>query len=127
LDFLATPPEGQMLRYQEGQVGTILDRWQAHLLGWLKLAEENSSNVLVVKYEDLDRNPADVTRRVLSFLGLCHPDVILRPDRIGQTVHIPNVREIPFEQREKIREYISGRIGSTCVIKDLYPEVCKRA
>jgi hypothetical protein len=127
LDFLVTAPEGQMLRYQDGQVSTILDRWQAHLLGWLELAEENSSNVLVVKYEDLDRNHADVTRKVLSFLGLSHPDVIQRPDRIGQTVHIPNVREIPFELREKIREYISGRIGSARVVKDLFPEVWKQA
>jgi sulfotransferase family protein len=126
-DFLVTPPEGQMLRYQEAQASTILDRWQAHLLGWLKLAEENSSNVLVVKYEDLDRNHADVTRKVLSFLGLDHPDVIQRPDPIHQTVHIPNVREVPFELREKIREYISGQIDSTCMIKDLYPEVCRRA
>jgi hypothetical protein len=64
---------------------------------------------------------------VLSFLGLSHPDVIQRPDRIGQTVHIPNVREIPFELREKIREYISGRIGSARVVKDLFPEVWKQA
>jgi hypothetical protein len=127
LDFIGTAPEGQMLRYQEGEVGTILDRWQAHLLGWLKLAEENSSNILVVKYEDLDRNHADVTRKVLSFLGLSHPDVVVRPDRIWQTVHIPNVREIPAELRAKIQEYVSERIGSVGVIKDLFPEVCQVA
>jgi hypothetical protein len=123
LDFLSTAPEGQMLRYQNSQIDTILERWKSHVLGWLKLTEENSSNVLLVKYRDLDESHADTTRKVLSFLGLDHQEAIVRPGRMLKTIHIPDWRGTPFEERERIREYVCKWIDRTDAIKDLFPEI----
>jgi Sulfotransferase domain len=122
-DFLSTAPEGQMLRYQNSQIDTILERWKSHVLGWLKLTEENSSNVLLVKYRDLDESHADTTRKVLSFLGLDHQEAIVRPGRMLKTIHIPDWRGTPFEERERIREYVCKWIDRTDAIKDLFPEI----
>lgn len=123
VDFLNAAPEGQMLRYQSVQTGTILDRWKVHLLGWLKIAAENESNILLIKYQDLDQNHELVTKKILSFLNLDAPDVIIRPERVQKTIHIPEFRTISIEEREQIRRSIIEKLGHIEAIEHLFPEL----
>ncbi len=52
LAFAVAEPEGQMLRYQMHQRRNMLDRWAAHVEGWVKAAK-GRSRVRVVRYDDL--------------------------------------------------------------------------
>lgn len=44
--------------------------WWVHTVGWLRAAEENPANVLVVFYEDLVAHRAAAVRRVAQFIGV---------------------------------------------------------
>lgn len=123
IDFLNAVPEGRMLRYQSGQVGTILERWKFHLLAWLDAAAENQANVLIVKFQDLDRSHEAETKKVLSFIGIESPDVILRPDRVVRTTYIPPNQVVSFEEKEQIRKLIVEKIGYVPSIENLFPEL----
>lgn len=123
IDFLNAAPEGRMLRYQGGQIGTILERWKVHLLAWLDAATENQANVLTVKYQDLDRVHEVETKKVLSFIGIESPDFIIRPDRVVRTTYIPPNRVVSFAEREQIRKSIVEKIGYVQAIENLFPEL----
>lgn len=127
IDFLQASPQGQMLRYQSRQADTILDRWTAHLLGWLKAAKENASHILVITYRDLDQNHEAVTKTALSFLALDPPAAIVRPGRAEKTVHVPELRSTSAEEREAIRRLIVEKLGRNEVIENLFPDLYVRA
>ncbi len=55
--------------------------WQEHVLSWLKAAELNRCEMLLVKYEDLFADPAAQVARVAKFLGKS-----LTPDQISRVV-----------------------------------------
>jgi hypothetical protein len=123
IDFLNAAPEGQMLRYQSAQGGTILDRWKLHLLGWLRTAAQNESNILVIRYEDLDRNHEFVVKKILSFLNVDVPEVIIRPERMPRTIHVPEFKPVSLEEKEKIRACIVEKLGDMETIRNLFPEL----
>jgi hypothetical protein len=116
-------PEGLMLRYQSVQAASILERWRLHLLGWMKVAAENKATVLVIKYEDLDRDHGSVTEKVLSFLGTGKRKAIARPDPIANTIYVPRTGVVPSEEREAIRKFVVENIGSLEPTRSLFPEI----
>jgi hypothetical protein len=123
IDFLKAAPEGRMLRYQNGQVDTILERWKLHLLAWCDLAAANPADVLLVRYQDLDRDHMAETKKILSFLDCECPDVIARPDRNVRTVYVPPAPAPSFAEREEIRQLIIAKIGPCAAIEILLPEL----
>ena len=123
IDFLTAAPEGQMLRYQNAQAATILDRWKVHLLGWLKTAAENQSNILLIKYQDLDQHHQQVTKKILSFLNRDAPEIIVRPERIQKTIYVPEFKTISIDQKEQIRNCIVEKLGRVEAIENLFPEL----
>ncbi len=118
LDFLNAPPEGRMIRYQTHVAGTILDRWASHVLGWLKVAE-TEPNVLLVNYDQLDRDHDAVTRKVLRFLAAKCPDTIIRPSPVARTVYVPKAAGPSEADRESVGAYIVKRIGHMKPLSDL--------
>lgn len=123
IDFLNAAPEGQMLRYQNVQTDTILERWKAHLLGWLKAAAENESHILLIKYRDLDENYEQVTKKILTFLNVAAPDVIVRPERVSKTIYVPDFTTISIDEKEAIRNCIVAKLGHMEAIENLFPEL----
>ena len=81
-DFITSPPEGQMMRYQVNSYKTYFDRWANHTSGWLKASQENN-NILVIRYEKLRDQYKSEIKKVLKFID--QPsytiDEIKSPDR----------------------------------------------
>jgi hypothetical protein len=124
-DFVNAPPQGRMVRYQAGAFGTILERWAAHVLGWLKIAE-NEPSVLLMTYDELDRNHDRATRRILSFLGVSCPDAIVRPNPIAQTTYVPKNGRLSDDERARVREHIIQRIGHSEPLTRLFPDLFRQ-
>lgn len=74
LEFASATPAGQLMRYQQTERATMLDRWAAHVGGWTEAADRYE-NVHTVRYEDLD---ADYERA----LGLLGQSLELQPIRM---------------------------------------------
>jgi hypothetical protein len=62
LEFANARPSGALMRYQLTERTTMLDRWAAHVAGWIEAAERYE-HVHAVRYEDLD---ADYERTILD-------------------------------------------------------------
>ena len=103
LDFMLSPPEGQLMRYQMIQHRTLLERWQHHVLGWLRLAEREP-NVMLLRYEDLASDHATATRKVLEFAKQPADQIIMRPEGPEQTVYIPGKRDLFADERDHLME-----------------------
>jgi hypothetical protein len=54
LAFARAEPWGRLMRFQMRQWPSMLERWAAHVEGWLDAAD-GSPRVVVVRYEDLDQ------------------------------------------------------------------------
>ena len=52
VEFAAAPPEGQLMRYQMNQRRTMLDRWAAHVEGWVNAARDRE-RIVVVRFDEL--------------------------------------------------------------------------
>lgn len=122
-DFFNAAPRARMLRYQSSENGSILERWKKNFLGWLDLAAANREHVLVVKYDDLDRDHANETRRVLDFLGCKAPETIARPSRFFQIIYVPPVAPLPPGERELLRRAIAEKLGFCEPVAVMFPEL----
>lgn len=72
-------PCGHMMRYQLQQHANLMQRWAAHVEGWLAAAAA-LPRVLVVRYEDLDTHFAEVVSGFARVLGR-PPQALVRPPR----------------------------------------------
>lgn len=79
LTFARAEPCGYMMRYQLRQHANLMQRWAAHVEGWLEAAAAEP-RVLVVRYEDLDAHFEDVVPGFAWVLGR-PPQAIVRPPR----------------------------------------------
>lgn len=89
LEFATTAPMGRLMRYQYRQYGDMLDRWAAHVQGWLDAAARGA-NIHVVRYEDLADRYEETIARLGAALGLA-PRRVERPSR-GENVVIGGPR-----------------------------------
>lgn len=79
LTFAGAAPAGRVLRYQVQQHATMIQRWAAHVRGWLAVAAEQP-RVVPVRYEDLDVRYEDTVRTFANVLGR-PPQALVRPAR----------------------------------------------
>jgi hypothetical protein len=119
--FANAPPEGRMLRYQFGAINSIIDRWIAHVLGWLKLAQ-SEDNILFVRYRDLDRRHSDTMNKILNFLDVPCPPAISRPDRVAQSVYVPAEATIDEAERARLAELIAVKLRNSDELHGLFPD-----
>lgn len=79
LSLARAEPCGYMMRYQLRQHANLMERWAAHVEGWLEAAA-TQRRILVVRYEDLDAHFAEVVAGFAWQLGQ-PPQAFVRPPR----------------------------------------------
>jgi hypothetical protein len=72
-------PSGGMLHFQKRQYANVLQRWAAHVEGWLAAAEAHSG-IMAVRYEDLDSRYEELMSTLSELLGV-PPQGLVRPAR----------------------------------------------
>ena len=81
LELAAIAPSGAMLRYQKVQYPTILDRWKAHVKGWLTLPEKTRERIIYIRFQDLNLDFKNTVRRIGQRIGKeCHNPIRPRKD-----------------------------------------------
>ena len=114
LTFARAEPCGYMMRYQLRQHANLMQRWAAHVEGWLEAATA-VRRVRPVRFEDLDTQFEEVVHGFAWVLG--HPPrAILRPPRDVNVVaggpHDPTGQGIPPDV-EALRDLCRATIGTT--------------
>jgi hypothetical protein len=114
LTFARSEPCGFMMRYQLRQHPNLMLRWAAHVEGWLEAAAAEP-RVLVVRYEDLDANFAEVVQGFSWILGR-EPQAIVRPPRDINVIPggpaDPTGRGVPPDV-EALRDLCRATVGAT--------------
>ncbi len=111
LSFARSAPWGRIMRYQIGQHNTMLDRWAAHVDGWLDAAATNP-RIVIVRFEDLDAHYEATMRSFAERLGR-PPLAIARPARDYNVIPggpddpacrgvLPDVEELRAHCREQV-------------------------
>lgn len=112
-DFIHSAPCGSMLRYQTKQFDTIIDRWSAHVNGWIEASEKlNSENLLLLNYEILNLKFDFTLEHISNFLDMENKNNV-RPDKEKNTV-LPGpgiVGNYSNYLTEKDLEYIYNKAG----------------
>ena len=111
LEFMMSPPEGHLMRYQSRQYRTMLDRWQHHVLSWLQIAQR-APNVMIVHYDDLKHDHSKTTRQVLEFAEIKAPEIILKPEGLNSTIHVPGGRKLFPEERAHLLDVVRSELVS---------------
>jgi hypothetical protein len=112
VDFALAEPEGQMLRYQMHQRRNLLDRWAAHVNGWIAAAE-NQPRMVVVAYRDLRDNYAETVQRFARVLGEKPRD--LSPPSRTRNVIAGTERPVTERDRMALRQVVASEVGATMV------------
>jgi hypothetical protein len=114
LTFARAEPCGHMMRYQLRQHANLMQRWAAHVEGWLEEAAA-VRRVRVIRFEDLDSRFEEVVQGLAWVLGQ-PPRAILRPSRevnvIAGGPQDPSGRGIPPDV-EGLRDLCRATIGTT--------------
>lgn len=90
-DLMRAQPEGHLMRYQMKQADSMLHRWDAHVNGWLDLADQYGSRgkgIHIVRYEDL-RDDYASTMSKLGESAIGEPPTSLSPPDKNAGVVIP--------------------------------------
>jgi len=107
-DFLMTPQiVGNNKRWEEKEIGMqcLLGKWNDHYRSWTK----NKNNLLLIKYEDLIRNPENELGRDINFLKkyLNVKTDKNKNKKILETTSFENLREM--EQKGLFKEYVLNK------------------
>ena len=95
-----TMPSGALLRYQKVQYGTMWERWQAHVNGWLNLPHGLRARIIYVPFEALRNELETVVRFIALRIGRTAPGVIVRPGKFDRVV-TPDIRkDIPHNSTD---------------------------
>jgi hypothetical protein len=68
-EYIRAPPCGYMMRYQMRQHPNMLERWQAHVDGWMKASDVNP-NIIPIRYEELDEGYERMVGKLAAALNL---------------------------------------------------------
>jgi hypothetical protein len=114
LAFARAEPCGGMMRYQLRQHANLMQRWAAHVEGWLEAATA-ARRVRLIRYEDLDTRFEEVVHEFAWILG--HPPRALqRPSRDVNVIpggpRDPSGRGIPPDVKG-LRDLCRATIGTT--------------
>lgn len=85
-ELMRAEPEGHLMRYQMGQHPSMLHRWQAHVSGWLDLAEKHE-RIVPVAYERLRDDYAAVMMEIAEKVVGMTPQDETPPDRVHNIVN----------------------------------------
>jgi len=79
--------------------------WQRHVASWLDSPIAATSQLLVVRFEDLRRNPVEAFSRIVDFLGVKVDDGLIQ-----QAVHNNRLEKMQEKERqEPVRASVKGR------------------
>lgn len=84
-ELMRSEPEGHMMRYQMRQHPSMLHRWQAHVSGWLELAETHEK-IVPVAYESLRDDYAATMMKVAERVVGMTPQDSNPPDKVHNVV-----------------------------------------
>ena len=93
LNFATSAPMGRLLRLQFRQFDTMLDRWANHVQQWVE-ASSRSTNIHLVKYENLDFHFEDTVNALGAAIGL-KPHQFVRPSRDQNIVRAGDLNFVP--------------------------------
>jgi len=110
VDFALAEPEGQMLRYQMHQRRNLLDRWAAHVEGWLAAAADQQRMVLVA-YRDLKDRYAATAEGFARLLG--EPPRNLTPPSRSRNVISGSDRPMTEQEKMALRQIAVAEVGAT--------------
>jgi hypothetical protein len=79
-DFILSPPQGQLMRYQYKSSENLFNRWANHVNDWVLKSEKNS-NIILVNYDVLSRKFNSEIEKILYKIGVNSPDLIKLPDK----------------------------------------------
>jgi hypothetical protein len=90
--------------------------WQDHVLSFLDSPMARSGDLLLVRYEDMRRNPEEILTQILDFLGVKTDDSVIRDAIAGNSLESmrakeDSVRQSParLEKGTLLRGHKSGR------------------
>ena len=114
-DFVLSPPEGQLMRYQHSSFDTMIARWASHTSDWIK-ASEAHENVIAVSFESLKSSPETCLRKITNKLGVPMSPAFTEPSR-DDYIKGANMTATA-EQLLEVKEVIGAHLSK-------YPEVLK--
>ena len=111
LEFAASAPEGQMLRYQMLQQSNMLHRWAHHVNGWTSAAQ-GRERVIVVRFDQLKNN---YDQTVANFGGLLgrRSGSLAPPSRTANVIHGAPVDRLERPDRDALRALALAEVGET--------------
>ena len=107
-DFVLSPPEGQLMRYQHSSFNTMIARWASHTSEWIK-ASETHENVIAVSFESLRSSPETCLRAITNKLGVPMLPTFTEPSREDyiKGANISATAEQLLEVKDVIRAELS--------------------
>jgi hypothetical protein len=105
-------PAGRLTRYDARPAHTLLQRWAAHVEGWLAAAAD--PRIAVVRYEDLDRRYAETIQDLAGVFGRAPLSPLLRPARDVNVIAMGRTAaEAPVSPAmlESLRAYYRAEVG----------------
>ena len=110
-EIIRAEPAGHMLRYQYHQMPDMLERWRAHVEGWLDGASDNPK-VTFVRYEDLQDRYDEVLDSIAGKFGWQRANGE-RPERDVGTVLESKSGSPSNTYTDADLDYFRERIGPT--------------
>jgi hypothetical protein len=84
--------DSYLVSFSKGQT-TPFGSWQNHVTSWLESPLATNSNLLVIRYEDMRRNPEEALTKVVKFLGISADLETIRKVTEGNSVEKMRARE----------------------------------
>ena len=116
LEFIKSPPEGQMQRYQKNSYNNLFERWANHVLNWINTSLIKN-NVFVVNYNDLDKNFDNELSNIFEYIKIkCKSQI--RPERSSYIKTVKkNYTESEYFEAE---DFITENIKNYPILKKLF-------
>lgn len=111
LEFTASQPEGQMLRYQMVQQSSMLHRWAHHVDGWTAAAE-GRERIHVVRFDQLKEGYEQTVANFGGLLGR-RTGSLTQPGRNANVIHGAPVDRLEEPDRDALRRLASAEVGDT--------------
>jgi Sulfotransferase domain len=111
LEFAASQPEGQMLRYQMKQQKSMLHRWAQHVDGWTT-ASTGRERLVVVRFDQLKSR---YEQTVADFGGLLgrRSGSLTPPSRNANVIQGAPVDRLERPDRDALRALALAEVGET--------------